>query len=383
VILQAPFPVIQTDMKINNINIFRKEYGFQKGSISFENRISEIITEGPEDPDLDYLIPGLIDVHTHGSCGEDFSDGSYDGLCRMSDYYASNGITGFAGTTMTLPYEALKEACVNGYRFSKEPHSGAQLLGIHLEGPYLSYNKRGAQNPDYLQIPDISGFNELYILTEGLVKIISIAPEINSALDFIRAVSDRVTVSVAHTETDYDTALFAFAAGARQLTHTFNAMSPITGRNPGPIIAASENTSVSAEVISDGRHVSPANVRFLFRLFGADRMILISDSLRCCGMPEGSYMLGGQEITVRDGLGYLADGTIAGSASNLFECMKAAVSFGISKEDAVLAATFNPARSLGIDSHTGIIEPGKNADLVLCDRDLGLKSVFISGREYQ
>jgi len=368
-------------MDFKNVNIFIKEQGFRKGSIVFDEKILSVNPEGPEDPSLDYVIPGLIDVHTHGNSGVDFSDASFDGLCRMADYYAAHGITGFAGTTMTMPFDKIKKACANGFRFTKERRHGAHLYGIHLEGPYFSYNKRGAQNPDYLQTPDIHRLNELINATEGLVRIISIAPELDGAMEFIKEAAGKLTVSLAHTEADYETASQAYALGAKQLTHTFNAMNPISGRKPGPIIAASEVPHVFAELISDGRHVSPANVRFLFRLFGAQRIILISDSLQCCGMPEGIYMLAGQEIHVKGGLGYLADGTIAGSASNLFESMKSAVSFGIRKEDAILAATYNPALSLGISDIAGSIEEGKNADLLLCDRNLDLKASFVLGCE--
>lgn len=368
-------------MEFKNVNIFTREKGFQKGSIVFDEKIRSLFPEGPEDPDLDYVIPGLIDVHTHGNSGEDFSDASYDGLCRMADYYAAHGITGFAGTTMTMPYDKIRKACENGFRFTKERQHGAHLYGIHLEGPYFSYNKRGAQNPDYLQTPDIRCLNELINVSDGLVRIISIAPEIGGAMEFIKEAAGKLTVSLAHTEADYETAVQAYALGAKQLTHTFNAMNPISGRKPGPIIAASEQPDVFAELISDGKHVSPANVRFLFRLFGADRIILISDSLRCCGMPVGTYMLAGQDIHVKDGLGYLPDGTIAGSASNLFEVMRSAISFGIRKEDAILAATYNPSLSLGISDIAGSIEEGKNADLLLCDRNLDLKASFVLGCE--
>lgn len=325
------------------------------------------------------VIPGLIDVHSHGNSGADFSDGDYDGLVRMAAYYAKNGITGFAPASMTLPYETLEAAFATAARLHREAPAGcARLLGIQMEGPFFSEKKKGAQNADYLRLPDFEAFQRLYEGCGGLIRIADVAPELDGAEDFIRKASELCTVSVAHTDASYEDAKAAFAAGARHVTHLFNAMPPIHHRKPGVIGAAAEREDVVAELISDGQHLHPSIVRMAFRLFPG-RICLISDSLRCCGMPDGEYELGGQQVFLQGGIARLADGTIAGSATNLFACMRRAVSFGVPEEEAVTAATLTPAREIGADGLVGSLEEGKLADFVVCDRELNALSVWLGG----
>lgn len=369
-------------MKLEQINIFTRDHGFMTGDLEFDSVITSVKLTGPEDPSKEYCIPGLIDIHTHGCGGEDFSDASPEGLRKMGEYYARHGVTSFAGTAVTLPVAQLEKACRCGADYACRYEGGAKLLGIRLEGPHFSFARRGAQNPAYLLPPDTNVFEHLFRVSRGLLKITDIAPELPGAMEYIQEAAGRCRVSVAHTEADYNTASRAFSSGASLLTHSFNAMAPIQGREPGPVVAALEQGHVYAELISDGKHVAPANVRMMFRLFGADRIVLISDSLRCCGMPEGNYTLGGQEITVKDGLGYLSDGTIAGAANNLFENLKAAVSFGVRREDAITAATANPAAVLSCDGRTGSLEEGKDADIVIYRNDFELQNVYISGRQW-
>lgn len=208
-----------------------------------------------------------------------------------------------------------------------------------------------------------------------------LAPELPGSEEFIRRASRLCTVSIAHTDASYEDAARAIAAGATQLTHLFNAMPGIHHRTPGVIPAGAEAEQVSAEIISDGQHVHPAAVRLAFRVFGPARMVLISDSLRCCGMPDGEYELGGQQVFLSGGVARLADGTIAGSATNVYDCMLRAVSFGIPREDAVRAATYNPARQLGCLDVVGSIRDGKQADFVICGADLRRKSVWLAGKQ--
>ncbi|MBO6040448.1 MAG: N-acetylglucosamine-6-phosphate deacetylase [Oscillospiraceae bacterium] len=327
------------------------------------------------------VIPGLIDVHSHGNSGADFSDGDYDGLARMAAYYAKNGITGFAPASMTLPYETLEAAFATAARLHRERPAGcARLLGIQMEGPFFSEKKKGAQNADYLRLPDFEAFRKLYEGCGGLIRIADVAPELEGAEDFIRRASELCTVSVAHTDASYEDAKTAFAAGARHVTHLFNAMPPIHHRKPGVIGAAAEREDVVAELISDGQHLHPSIVRMAFRLFPG-RVCLISDSLRCCGMPDGEYELGGQQVFLQGGIARLADGTIAGSATNLFECMRRAISFGVPEEEAITAATLTPAREIGTDGLVGSLEVGKLADFVVCDRDLNALSVWLGGQK--
>ena len=261
----------------------------------------------------------------------------------------------------------------------EKKENAARLRGIQMEGPFFSEKKKGAQNGAYLRTPDFSAFSELNDACGGLVKIVDVAPELEGAEEFIRRASKVCTVSIAHTDADYDAAARGIAAGVTHLTHLYNAMPAIHHRKPGVIAAAAEAEQVSAELISDGQHVHPASVRLAFRIFGAERMVLISDSLRCCGMPDGEYELGGQQVFLSGGVARLADGTLAGSATNLYTCMQNVVRFGIPAEDAVAAATIIPAREIGCADTVGSIEPGKLADFVVCGGELERRAVYIGG----
>ena len=239
----------------------------------------------------------------------------------------------------------------------------------------------GAQNPKYVMGADAGMFRRLQERSGGLIKLVDIAPEVEGNLDFIRDCHNETRISIAHTCADYDTAKAAFAAGASHMTHLYNAMPGITHRDPGPIIAALEE-GAEVELITDGVHIHPAMVRFTFNTFGDDHVILIADSMMACGLPDGEYSLGGQAVTVRGPRATLTEhpGTIAGSATCLYDCMKHAVlDMGVPLASAVRAASLNPARSIGIDADYGSFEAGRWGNVILADEQLNILKVIRKG----
>ena len=327
-----------------------------------------------------YVIPGLVDLHFHGSAGADISDGDLAGLHRMGAYEASRGVTAMCPATMTLPEDVLMRAAQAAAAYEPAADEAA-LVGINMEGPFISPSKVGAQNPDYVRNPSAEEFRRLQEAAGGLFKLVDIAPEEPGAEEFIREMANEVRISLAHTCTDYDTAARAFELGARQLTHLYNAMDPMHHRKPGPIPAAVEHGEVTAEIIADGVHIHPAMVRLAFQLFGDNRMILISDTLRAAGLEDGTYDLGGQDVTVRGPVATIDNGALAGSVSDLMRCLTVAVrDMGIPLASAVKAASANPARALGLDAERGAIEAGKVADAVLLDKEtLDVRAVVLRG----
>lgn len=367
-------------MRLTGARVFDVQEGFVTRDVCTEGELlSETSVDG-KTVDLSgcYVIPGLTDLHFHGARGHDFSDGDAEGLQIMADYELSRGVTQICPAGMTLLEEQLIKVCRNAAQHRRTSKHGALLCGVNLEGPFLSYAKKGAQNGDWLHAPDVAMLRRLEEASEGLVKLVSVAPEEPGALEFIKEVADEVVVSIAHTTADYDTSSAALAAGARQVTHLFNAMPPFSHRAPG-VVGAAFDSECKVELICDGVHIHPSVVRAVFQLFGARRVILISDTMRAAGMPDGDYTLGGQAVQVKGKYATLEDGTLAGSVTDLMSCMKTAVSFGIPLEDAVLAAAVNPAQAIGIYSRVGSIEPGKLANLAVLDEHLELKAVMCLG----
>ena len=375
-------------MFYKNARIFCSDFQFHTGAFEVKDGLfGQILPQNVPDDAVDLngatVIPGLVEIHSHGNSGADFSDGDYEGLKKMAAFYVQHGVTSFAPASMTLPYEVLEKAFATALQLRNEKPKGLSVLrGIQMEGPYFSYKKRGAQNPDYLKKPDFEGFQKLWAGCEGLVKIVDVAPELEGAKEFTEQASKLCTVSVAHTDSDYDHARAVFDAGATHLTHLYNAMPAISHRAPGVIPAAVENPKVRAELICDGYHVHPASVRLAFSMFGGERMCLISDSGRCAGMPEGTqFQLGGQDCWLRDGVAKLADGTIACSATNMWKCLQNVISWGVKEEDAVRAATYNPACAIGADKEVGTIETGKAADFLVCAPDYSSMQVYLGGEK--
>jgi len=341
------------------------------GNITAVNILAE--SELSEDESSVFLIPGLIDIHTHGCFGHDACTASCDELKEIAKYQVDHGITGFLMATMTLPEDKLTKVCDSILSVSKECSA---IKGIYLEGPFISYGKRGAQNADYIREPDLSLINRLQEKAAGLIKIVTIAPEVKGAIEVIRNGSKNILFSIAHTEADCDITNQAIEAGATHVTHLYNAMPPYSHREPGVIGPVMDSEDTRVELICDGLHVHPLVIRNTFKMFGPDRVILISDSMEATGMEDGVYSLGGQKVIMKDGAARLSDGTIAGSVTNLFDCMMYAIRNGVSAKDAIFAATRNPAISVGIYDQVGSLETGKRADILILDKDYNLLEVI-------
>lgn len=375
--------------EIRNVKIFTEQHTFREGSIAIKDGLFAEPAENPGkiiDGQGCYAIPGLIDIHFHGCMGYDFCDGTQEALREIARYEASVGVTGMAPATMTLPAEQLEEILSNAAAFSADSGKNpgeAELLGVNMEGPFISKHKKGAQDDTYIIPSDVELFHRFQRAAEGLVKFIAVAPEEEGALAFVDRVKDEAVVSLAHTNADYDEALAAFQRGASHAVHLFNAMPPFGHREPGVVGAVADSHHVTAELICDGIHIHPSVVRAAFKILGENRIILISDSMRAAGMPDGTYTLGGQAVQVTKGRAVLvSSGALAGSASNLMECMKTAVKeMGIPLETAVACVSENPAKRLGEYGRRGSITFGKKADLVLLDRDLNVKCVMKDGEQ--
>ena len=320
------------------------------------------------------VLPGLVDIHSHGAAGEDISDGNPEGLKKILRYERSCGITSYCPTSMTFPKERLRQifASIKG----AQTEEGAKVVGINMEGPFLDPAKKGAHVEKWIAAPDVAFVRELNQDVDGLVRLVTLAPNMDGAEEFIKEMHEEVCISLGHTAADYDCASRAMKLGAHHVTHLYNAMQPFGHRAPGLIGAAMDDPECMVEMICDGYHIHPSAIRAAFRMFGPERVILISDSMRAAGMENGTYELGGQEVTVKDRKAVLKDGTLAGSATNLYGCMCKAVEFGIPLEQAIMAATANPARSIGIFDRVGSIRIGKQADLLLASENLELKRVI-------
>ena len=371
-------------MIIKNGLVYQENKTFRKKDLYIEGgKIVESADQVTDKSIVDaeglLVLPGLIDVHSHGAVGHDFSDGDMEGLKKILAYEYAHGITSYCPTSMTIEKEDLKRIFQAMGSFTEEQGTEeaplAHVAGINMEGPFLDVDKKGAHRAECIMAPDAGFFRECNAACGNLIRLVTLAPNVEGAIEFTKEVHKEVSVSIGHSGADYDTAKAVLEAGANHVTHLFNAMMPLGHRAPGLIGAAAEDENCMAEIISDGIHVHESAVRAAFKLFPG-RVVLISDSMRATGMENGTYDLGGQQVTVNGKLATLANGTIAGSATNLYDCMRTAVSFGIPKEEAIAAATMNPAKSIGIYEEVGSLTPGKRADVLLADKDLNLVRVI-------
>lgn len=368
-------------MEFSNLRIYQPDGTFRTGGLSLSG---DRIASAPVSSDACdmgglYAIPGLVDIHFHGCVGYDLCDGTHEALSAMARYQAENGICAICPATMTLPEERLSAIMEAAASYRTDRHEAA-LVGINLEGPFLSESRKGAQNGAYLQKPDAALFRRLQDKAQGLIQLCNLAPELPGALDMIEELAGEVRLSLSHTDADYNTACEAFRRGAREVTHLFNAMAPMTHRDTGVIGAALDNDEVGVELIADGVHVHPSAVRLAFSLF-ENRIILISDSMSATGLGDGTYTLGGQEVIVQNGRATMHGGrTLAGSIANLFECMRRAVEMGVPLGQAVRSASTNPACAIGIQHDYGSLEPGKLANILLLDEDLNINTIILRGQ---
>ena len=385
-------------MLIKNVKVYTEEKKFISGMIRIEEGIiKEVLDESAkidlisEEEILDgkgnYAIPGLIDLHFHGCKGHDFCDGTIEALKEIAQYEASVGVTAICPATMTLPVNQLEDILSVSAAYKKwqetTQNDGSDLIGVNMEGPFISKVKKGAQDEKNIIPCSEEIYRRFQKAAEGLVKYIAVAPEENDAVSFIEKVKEEVHVSLAHTNSNYEKAKEAFDHGASHAVHLYNAMSAFTHRDSGVVGAVADSPHVMAELICDGVHIHPSVVRATFKMLGEDRMILISDSMRATGMGDGVYTLGGLEVNVSGKYATLvSDGALAGSVTNLFDCMKTAVKkMGIPLETAVACATMNPAKSLGEYDKYGSIAAGKKANIVLMDSELEIQAVLKDGRK--
>lgn len=364
---------------IRNGNVFRDDKTFAVEDLMIENGVLTAADRADESTEvLDasglYVLPGLIDIHSHGAVGYDFSDGNPEGLLSILKYQYSQGVTSYCPTSMTLPKEQLVPVFASASHLASA-EKRAHIPGFNMEGPFLDATRKGAHKEEYIVAADVDFFRECNAACGNQIKLVTLAPNQPKALHFIRTLKDETHISLGHTSADYETSRQALEAGADHVTHLFNAMMPLSHRAPELIGAAAEAPDCYAELICDGIHIHESAVRAAFHLF-PERIVLISDSMRAAGMEDGTYDLGGQKVTVQGKLATLADGTIAGSVTNLFAGMRTAISFGIAPEDAIAAATMNPAKSIGIFDQVGSLTPGKRADVLLVDKDWNLVSVI-------
>jgi len=328
------------------------------------------------------LAPGLIDLHVHGGNGLDTMDGEAGAIVGLSAFVAAHGVTGFLPTTVAAPLPEIERA-LNAVRHAVDGDlPGAQVLGVHLEGPFFNRRRAAAQPVDWCIDPAEDALQRLLATGKGLIRMMSLAPELPGALAAIETLTQRgIVASVGHTDATYAQAQAAFAAGARHVTHLFNAMSPLHHREPGVVGAALTTDGVMVQIIADGLHLHPATLALVVRCKGVDEVLLITDAIAGAGLPDGEYTMGPQRVIVRNGEARTPAGNLAGSTLTLERAVANMVRLvGVPLSAALQMASLNPARVLGLAQRKGRLAPGYDADLVCLDADFNVRLTVVGGR---
>lgn len=373
---------IYTDDKVIKLGYVIIESGkikaVEKGR--YKGKLKTIDVEGM------HVLPGFIDLHIHGGYGEDVMDASFEGLQNLSEKLLSEGTTSYLATTMTQSNSSIEKAIENVVKIqsNQEGEKSADILGIHLEGPFISENKIGAQNPKYIQRPSFDKLKHFQSIAKSQIKIVTIAPEVKGALDTIQEFKESVIFSMGHSEVTFNEANQAIDKGVRHVTHLYNAGTSFMHRNPGMFGAAWTNPNVKTEIIVDGVHSHPAAVQIAFSQKGASNLYLITDAMRAKGMPEGQYELGGQKVIVKDNEAHLETGSLAGSVLKMNDGLRNLMSFTGESIDTLWRTTsFNQAKALGIDNEKGCIKEGMCADIVILNNNIEVNYTIKNGKVHE
>jgi N-acetylglucosamine-6-phosphate deacetylase len=361
------FCVVVNEGKITNIDLDK----------NINMKSMHVIIDGKGN----YLSPGFIDIHNHGNSGYDFMDATEEAIEKIGQFHLQNGVTSYLGTVLTQSYENIIKAVDNIANY-KNKENLSQILGIHLEGPFFSISKKGAQPKEFIKEPDLDFINNIVTISNNKLKMISLAPERVGALELISKIKENfITVAMAHTDSTYDEAMEGIAYGATVATHLYNGMRNFTHREPGIVGASMSDERVFCELIYDRIHLHDAAVKIAMKLKGPDKTILVSDAMRAAGLEDGEYELGGQKVTVKEGAARLEDGSLAGSTLNLRKAVYNMVKYLKTPVcEAVRMASLSPAKAICVDKHKGSIEVGKDADMILFDDDINIRTVIVAGK---
>ncbi len=328
------------------------------------------------------LLPGFIDLHIHGGCGRDVMEGTRTAIQTVSRFLASKGTTSYLATTVTASPIATIQALENLGKIIQEDTGGAKVLGVHLEGPFISQEKRGVHPPEHIRPPSTRIFDELVKMSGSQIKLVTLAPETPGGLEFIRHIRSKgILVSLGHSNATAKVAKEAIEAGATNATHTFNAMRDFNHREPGILGTVLTDSRVWAELIADGIHVDPTAIRMLVRCKGSRSVLLVTDAITAAGMPDGDYKLGSLSIKVSNGVCRSPEGSLAGSTLSLDRALQNMIRWtGLPLDEAIYMVTRNPAESIGVSTFKGSIAPGFDADLVLLNQDLSVHATLCEGK---